>query len=125
MLDSVCVDRELSTSQRGIWYAQLLNPQSPGFHTAECLEIRGKFDPITFEAALHLVVSETEALHVQFIDTSDGPRQRIGVESEWSLKTIDLSADADPWSSCLALMRADVMRRVDLLTDPLFVFWLI
>src|SRR5215813_1737547 len=125
MLENICVYRELSTSQRGIWYAQLLKPQSPGFHVAECLEIHGKLDHIIFEAALRRVVSETEALHVRFSDTKDGPRQRIDFDREWSLRTIDLTDDANPWSSCLTLMRIDVMRRVDLITDPLFTFWLI
>ncbi|MEU7598967.1 hypothetical protein AB0B79_39095, partial [Streptomyces sp. NPDC039022] len=41
--------RPLSSAQRGIWFAQQLDPDSPSYHTAEYVEIEGPLDLPAFE----------------------------------------------------------------------------
>ncbi|MGX7674586.1 amino acid adenylation domain-containing protein [Plantactinospora sp. DSM 117369] len=110
----------LSSAQSGIWFAQRLEPESAIYRASEYLEIHGAVDPEVFERALRTVVSEADALHVRFTETSDGPRQSVGSCPQWSLHQIDVSSAADPRAAAEEWMRADLTRPVDLTRGPLF-----
>src|SRR5262245_42724745 len=88
------LERELSLSaaQLGIWIAQRIDPSSPAYHIGEYIEIHGSIDPIIFERALQKVISETEALRVQFVELPGAPKQILSASYEWSLPTIDVSS---------------------------------
>jgi hypothetical protein len=55
---------ELTPGQSGIWYAQLLRPDSPHFNLGTCVEITGRMDAAVFEAALQRTVGATDAFHL-------------------------------------------------------------
>ena len=116
---------ELSTAQLGIWVAQMLNPQSPIFNITEYVEILGPVDARCFEAALRLIVAETDSLHLRFVETDDGPRQYLAHDPNWVLPFIDVEAEADPRAAAEAWMRNDMVRAIDLARDPPFGFALI
>lgn len=58
--------RPLPPAQEGVWTGQRLDPDSPAYNTAEYVHIHGPVDAALFDEALHLVVAQTEALHVVY-----------------------------------------------------------
>src|ERR1700710_1385294 len=79
----------LSDAQLGIWFAQTIDQSSPAYNLAEYLEIGGSIDEALFESALRQVVAETEALHLRFVSSADGPGQIVGSVPDWSLSLVD------------------------------------
>ncbi|MFF1300377.1 MULTISPECIES: condensation domain-containing protein [unclassified Streptomyces] len=111
--------RRLLAAQEGIWTGQQLDPDSPAYNTAEYVHIAGPVDSVVFDAALHHVVAETEALNVAFdVDEQGRPRQTDAPAGEWRLHTADLTAEPDPHAAALAWMDRDMARPVDLVHGP-------
>jgi amino acid adenylation domain-containing protein len=92
----------------------------PCYNIGEYVEISGRLDPELFEKALRQVVAETDALHLRFIETEDGPRQYFGADPDWPLPFIDFSAASDPLTAAETWMRADMARAFDISQGPLF-----
>jgi amino acid adenylation domain-containing protein/non-ribosomal peptide synthase protein (TIGR01720 family) len=116
----------LSAAQREIWFAeQQLNMVNRVYKTGGYVEICGPVDPVLFEAALRRVVGEADALHVRFVEGSDGPRQVVEPLPEWLMPVVDVSEESDPSTAAQAWMAADVARPVDLARDQLFNYALI
>ncbi|BAU88347.1 cyclic nucleotide binding protein [Streptomyces laurentii] len=112
----------LTGAQAGVWFAQAVEPDSPIFRAAEYLEIHGALDTALFEQALRRMTAEADALHIRFEDTDDGPRQVIGSEPAWTLRTVDVSGEADPRRAAEEWMGRDLRRRIDLTGSPLFTY---
>lgn len=120
---STCVNPvlyPLSAAQMEIWLAQQINPDSPAYNIGQFTEIQGAVDPALFEVALRQVVEEAESIRLQFIESSDGPKQFVGGSPDWSFPLIDVSAELDPQAAAEAWMRADYGQPTDLLHGPLF-----
>lgn len=114
----------LSAAQMEIWLAQQIHPNSPVYNVGQFTEIHGVVDPILFEAALRQVVAEAESLRLQFIESSNGPRQCVGTP-DWSLPLIDVSSEVDPQAIAEIWMRTDYKQPIDLLHGPLFSYALL
>nr|7C1K_A Chain A, Non-ribosomal peptide synthetase modules [Mycetohabitans rhizoxinica HKI 454]7C1K_B Chain B, Non-ribosomal peptide synthetase modules [Mycetohabitans rhizoxinica HKI 454]7C1K_C Chain C, Non-ribosomal peptide synthetase modules [Mycetohabitans rhizoxinica HKI 454]7C1K_D Chain D, Non-ribosomal peptide synthetase modules [Mycetohabitans rhizoxinica HKI 454]7C1L_A Chain A, Non-ribosomal peptide synthetase modules [Mycetohabitans rhizoxinica HKI 454] len=114
----------LSAAQTEIWLAQQLYPDSPVYNIAQYTVIEGVIEPAVFEAALRQVIDEADTLRLQFIDSDDGLRQRIGTPA-WSMPVLDLTAQADPQAAAQAWMRADYQQPVNLTQGPLFCYALL
>jgi amino acid adenylation domain-containing protein len=114
----------LSAAQTEIWLAQQLHPDSPVYNIAQYTVIEGAIDAAVFEAALRQVIDEADALRLQFIDSDDGLRQRIGAPA-WSMPVLDFTAQADPQAAAQAWMRADYQQPVNLMQGPLFCYALL
>ncbi|MGW4894979.1 condensation domain-containing protein [Kitasatospora sp. NPDC004240] len=113
-------DVPLLATQAAIWYAQVLDPGSPGYNTGDAVEITGPLDAGLFERALRQTVDEADALHA-LVTAEDGtPRQRLRPGRPWPLHRLDLSTAADPDGEAEDWMRADLARPVDLAEGPLF-----
>ncbi|MBB3108623.1 nonribosomal peptide synthetase DhbF [Paenibacillus phyllosphaerae] len=110
----------LSGAQAGIWFAQELDPHSPIYNTAECVEIHGTVDPVHFERALRQTIAETEALHVRFGEDHEGPWQELNEELNWQLQLVDVSGEANPRQAAEQLMKADLEQPANLRRGPLF-----
>ncbi|MEI8632647.1 condensation domain-containing protein [Vibrio sp. PP-XX7] len=67
----------LSAAQRGMWFAQEVNPDSHGkvFKAPEFLEIFGIVDISIFEVAIRKTIKETDAFQLIFKYSVQGPRQ--------------------------------------------------
>ncbi len=102
----------LSAAQREIWFAQQADPSSSAFNIGEYLAIEGALDVAVFQRALTQVVAETGALHVDFIDRADGPRQVDRDTTEWSIPLVDVSAEADARRAADYWMQSDLARPV-------------
>ena len=98
----------LSTAQRGIWFAQQLDPDDPVFNIGEYLAIAGPIDARLFEAACRQLIAGYDLYRLAFENTADGPRQVIRRQLDWSLPIIDVSEAPDPEAAALAWMRADL-----------------
>ena len=112
----------LSTVQRGIWFAQQINPASAAYNIGEYIEIHGPISPVVFEQALRRVVIEAEALHLRFSTDAGLATQRMGSLSQWSVPIIDVSGERDARAVAEAWMQADLARPIDVSQTPLFRF---
>ncbi|MEU9431143.1 thioester reductase domain-containing protein [Streptomyces sp. NPDC048252] len=113
--------RPLPPAQEGVWTGQRLDPDSPAYNTAEYVHIHGPVDAALFDEALHLVVAQTEALHVVYgVDDQGRPWETDAPAGDWRLHTADLTAEPDPHAAALAWMDEDLARPVDLARGPVF-----
>ncbi|MFK0119793.1 amino acid adenylation domain-containing protein [Streptomyces sp. NPDC090994] len=109
----------LSGAQAGMWFAQRLDRANPIFSGCQYLDITGPLDPDLLRAAVARAVEESEAVHVRFVETADGPTQ-VPAEREWSMPLVDVSGETDPRAAAEAVMREEMARPVDLEQDPLY-----
>ncbi|WP_406215998.1 amino acid adenylation domain-containing protein [Streptomyces decoyicus] len=103
----------LSIAQRGIWFAQQLDQDSPSYNTAEYLEIAGPIDVVLLDAAVRRVVAETDTLNVRFTQEGQELRQ-IFEPADDGLSVLDISTEPDPRAAAEAWMRAETDRPVRL-----------
>jgi nonribosomal peptide synthetase DhbF len=115
----------LSAAQREVWLAETLRPGTAQCNIGEYLEIYGPVDVGLFEAALRQTLAETDALHVAFVDSEDGPRQVLGRPRDRPFPVIDVSAEPEPRAAAEAWMQADMAWPVDLTRDRPFGYALI
>ncbi|MCO6009315.1 amino acid adenylation domain-containing protein [Actinoallomurus purpureus] len=112
----------LSAAQRGVWYAQLLNPDAP-VQVAQYVEIDGPVDSGVFTAAVRACAHEIEAVHVRLVESpapSAGPPEQVLDLAPVEVPVVDLSGEADPRAAARAWMRADSSAPVDLMAGRLF-----
>ncbi|MFF0000893.1 amino acid adenylation domain-containing protein [Streptomyces avermitilis] len=120
-MDDTARRHPLLAAQEGIWTGQQLDPDSPAYNTAEYVLIDGPVDTAVFDAALHHVVAETEALNVAFVVDDEGrPWQTDAPAGDWRPHTADLTAEPDPHAAALAWIDEDMARPVDLARGPVF-----
>ncbi|WP_329570737.1 non-ribosomal peptide synthetase [Kitasatospora sp. NBC_01266] len=111
----------LMAGQSGIWFAQQLDPASPAFQIAECVEIHGAVDPELFATALRQVLTEGEALRLAFRTEGGEVRQSVRPPADFPLLVEDLGARADPWAATRSRIEADLARPLDPSTGPALV----
>ncbi|WP_310725566.1 non-ribosomal peptide synthetase [Streptomyces sp. N2A] len=114
----------LSTAQRGIWFAQQLDPESPSYNIAQYLEIDGPVDVLLLDAAVRRVVAETDTLNVRFTQDSQGLRQ-IFEPADQGLSVLDVSTEPDPRAAAEAWMRAETGRPLSLESGRTFTLTLL
>ncbi|MFD6096811.1 amino acid adenylation domain-containing protein [Nocardiopsis flavescens] len=112
----------LSESQKGIWFAQQADPQTPMFVNAEYYEIDGPLDASLLARTVDRVVAEADTLRLRFTETGDGPVQLPDPGAGPSLRLIDLRGEDDPRAAALEWMRRDVARAPDPRSDALCAF---
>ncbi|QUX29750.1 amino acid adenylation domain-containing protein [Nocardiopsis akebiae] len=114
----------LTAAQKGLWYAQQLDPDNPLYNIAEYVELRGELDTDRFADAVRGAVLEAEALHLAFGEDEEGPWQRVEYPEDWRLQVVDLRGEDDPDAVALAWMREDLdrphMARGELFAEVLF-----
>ena len=111
---------ELMPRQLGIWHAQQLRLDDPGYNVGEYLEIHGDLDVGLFEEALRRTVSEAEALYLRFREDDGALRQYVDKSLAWPLYIIDVTSSTDPRTAAEDWMWADMRRAADLEEGPLF-----
>src|SRR5579859_1543372 len=115
-----CSMHTLTSGQRGIWFAQSLNPEATYYNLAQYIELRGAVDPHKFEEAIRRTIEEIPALRSVFVSTTNGPRQRFPAEVCWDLPFIDLTTRDDPHSAAIEWMKIDKSKVFDLERGPPF-----
>ncbi|RFS82990.1 amino acid adenylation domain-containing protein [Actinomadura spongiicola] len=109
----------LTGAQKGVWYAQRIDPAHPGFNVSQYVEVRGPLDTAAFRAAVVRALGEADALGVRFTDGPHGPYQTVGAAPPWRVELVDLSGEAEPSAAAHLRMRADLARPVDPCGDDL------
>ncbi|WP_423378968.1 amino acid adenylation domain-containing protein [Burkholderia sp. LMG 32019] len=108
-----------TSAQYGIWVAQQVDPDDPGYLTAETVELDGALDVAALTDSVEAVLDHADALHMQFAWQDDAlwqarraPRTRLPL--------VDLSAQADPVEAAHAWMKASLSICCDVTADPLY-----
>ncbi|MFJ8885679.1 amino acid adenylation domain-containing protein [Streptomyces sp. NPDC102402] len=111
----------LTAAQQGVWYGQLVDPDSPKYNIGECFEIHGDLDEGLFAAALGRAVTLCDSLNVEFVTAGESVRQRVvrrsGARQEDRLRLVDVSGSDDPAAAAERYI-ADDMATVDRLEAP-------
>ena len=81
----------LSTSQREIWFNQMLHPGVPIYNIGGYLRIRGPVDPGRFEKAVGRVIRQNDALRTILHEREPLPLQEFPESIDFSLNFHDLS----------------------------------
>ncbi|WP_198539921.1 non-ribosomal peptide synthetase, partial [Streptomyces sp. CT34] len=110
----------MSAAQRGVWYGQRLEPDNPMFNIAHYLDIRGDLDVALLERAFRRVLEESDALRARFVEHGDEPLQVLDRLDDWSLRVVDLRAEADPLAAAVDWMRGDLASPINPVRGLLF-----
>ncbi|GAA4898614.1 nonribosomal peptide synthetase MxcG [Stackebrandtia albiflava] len=102
----------------GILRGQALDPAGRVYWTSEVCEIRGDVDLDRLLAAVTHTVRDAEALRVTFVDTDEGPRQRVPEPGGWSPTVVRVPESAS-WPEIRALVTAAIPT-ADPAAGPLF-----
>lgn len=111
-----------TAAQTGIWFAQLLEPQSCAYNTGEYVEILGDVDPDALRRALTVVLEEAYTLRARLAERDGTVVQVIGPMPEQVLTVHDTRGEPDPVAAAGADMRAALGRPTDLSSDALVGF---
>ncbi|MFF3256840.1 non-ribosomal peptide synthase/polyketide synthase [Actinacidiphila glaucinigra] len=106
--------KALTAAQKGIWYAQALDPESPAQNMVEYLDIAGPLRLGLLEKAFGQALAEAEVSHRRFGQDDDGPWQVVEPLADYRLPVVDLRAEPEPMAAAEAWMRADAARPADL-----------
>ncbi|WP_149551252.1 non-ribosomal peptide synthetase [Streptomyces marokkonensis] len=109
-------DVPLTAGQRGLWFAQLIDPTNPRYRVAERTGIAGPVDVERFRRALARTVADAEVLRGRVADTDGGGEPVFVVEgtpAEPPFTFVDLSAAEDPAAAAEEWQR----QRLDLPLD--------
>ncbi|MGW0776400.1 amino acid adenylation domain-containing protein, partial [Streptomyces sp. NPDC002835] len=109
-------DVPLTAGQRGLWFAQLIDPTNPRYRVAEGTRIPGALDVGLFRRALARTVADMEVLRGRVSDTGSGGEPVFVVGEpvgEPPLTYVDLSGAEDPAAAAEKWQR----RRLDLPLD--------
>ncbi|OKI92975.1 non-ribosomal peptide synthetase, partial [Kitasatospora sp. CB01950] len=117
--------RDLTAGQLGIWHAQQLAPENPGYNIAEYLQIEGELDTGLFVEAVRRLIAEAETVRLR-LRTDDGtPRQYLDDVPEHPVRFLDFTAEPDPRAAAENWMRETLARPTDLTGDRLCTFALL
>ncbi|MEE6268467.1 amino acid adenylation domain-containing protein [Streptomyces diastatochromogenes] len=111
----------LTVAQRGVFYAQQLDPGNPAYNTVVVMEIHGPVDGRLLARAVRRAEAESGTFDVEFVELPDGPHQRPVAPGCSTWREVDLQGEADPFGAAHALMERDSRTANDLFTDVLSV----
>lgn len=95
----------LTSSQREIWFDQLLHEGVPLYNIGGYVRLPGAMDAAMFEAAVRLLVQRHDMLRLVLMDTSDEdgvPLQQIVEPWPAQVPLHDFSLAANPWGEAQA-----------------------
>ncbi|MEV1044013.1 amino acid adenylation domain-containing protein [Streptomyces sp. NPDC049916] len=109
----------LTAAQRGVWFAQRLDPADPSYNIAEYADIRGPVDAALLGRAVQHTATEMEALRSTFGELDGVPHQRVEESPSLTVPLVDLSGEEDPHGEALRRMRLCLAEAADLTAGPL------
>ena len=84
----------LSFAQQRLWFLAQLEPDSPHYHEANAVRLRGPLQVAALQQALTALVARHEALRTTFITEQGRPVQMIAASLSVPLPVVDLRASA-------------------------------
>ncbi|WP_227979661.1 non-ribosomal peptide synthase/polyketide synthase [Nocardia spumae] len=109
----------LTPAQLGVWYAQLLDPQTP-INIAQYVDVHGDLDIAVLQQVSVDAAREFGSTVVRLGEQDGEPYQVVDPRLPVDIVSIDLREAGDPVAAAHEWMRADYTAPVDLLTDRLF-----
>ncbi|WP_018180537.1 non-ribosomal peptide synthetase [Jongsikchunia kroppenstedtii] len=116
----------LTAAQRGIYYAQLLDPEVP-MSVAAFVEFHAAVDPTVMDRAVADTADETESGLLRLVKPEDDTEPRVLVDRDRRIELgrRDFSDADDPRAAALAWIDEHRARTVDLFADPLLETYLL
>ena len=113
---------ELSFAQQRLWLLERLGVGGRTYNIPLAYRIHGRLQESVLQRCLQEIVHRHESLRTTFIESPEGPLQRIAPEMEACLERKDLSGLPLPQREQEAqrLAEAEARREFDLSTGPLF-----
>ncbi|MBB0242683.1 amino acid adenylation domain-containing protein [Streptomyces alkaliphilus] len=121
-------DVPLTTGQRGLWFAQLMDPTNPRYRVAERTGIAGPVDVERFRRALTRTVADTQVLRGRVVEVGDPGEPVLRVDEppvEPPFTFVDLSASADPSAAAEAWQRKRLELPLDITRPSAYDFALL
>lgn len=112
----------LSSTQREIWFDQLLHPELPLYNIGGYLRINRPIDPTLFEQALNQVIQENDALRIILHEKEGIPTQTFAEPAHIKLDFYDLSNQENAHQSALKWMKQVFAKPFQLYGKLLFQF---
>lgn len=110
----------LTAAQRGVWTAELLEPDTAQYTCLSFVDLPAALDVAVLCLALETVVAETEALRTRFLMLDGRPVQEIAATGVAKLEVVDLRGSSDAESAAEQRMRSDAAVSLDLREDKLY-----
>ncbi len=113
----------LTSSQREIWFDQMLHAEVPLYNIGGYVKIPGQIDPLLFEQAINLLVQKHDALRTVLTETKDEdglPLQSFSEDLSVSVPVQDLSEHDDAEQAALAWMQTRFNEPFQLIGQLLF-----
>ncbi|MFE7621518.1 condensation domain-containing protein, partial [Streptomyces sp. NPDC057496] len=122
------VEVPLTTGQRGLWYAQLIDPANPRYRVAERTRITGRLDVERFRRALARTVADAEVLRGRAVEAGSTGEPVLVIEESPDgppFTFVDLSADPDPAAAAERWQRERLDALLDITRPSAFEFALL
>ncbi|KAF0966498.1 Dimodular nonribosomal peptide synthase [Rhodococcus sp. T7] len=122
--DVTAVDRipdgafPLSTAQRGMWFAQQLDPDVP-VNIAQCVELVGALDVTLLSESLIAAGRELGSAFLRLVEVDGVPYQLVDPTLDASVRFVDLRHEPDPRAAAKEWMRQEYTTPLDMCRDRL------
>ncbi|WP_137940031.1 condensation domain-containing protein [Chitinivorax sp. B] len=108
-----------TTAQFSIWVAQLDDENSPGFWTAETVELTGELDVVAFQTTVREVLDHCHTLHMRF-EWEAGTLWQHPQPANTQVQWLDFSGQPDPALAAHDWIAAAVAQPCDVTQDALY-----
>ncbi|MGW4337494.1 condensation domain-containing protein, partial [Rhodococcus koreensis] len=108
----------LSAAQRGMWFAQQLDPAVP-VNIAQCVELVGALDVPLLSESLIAAGRELGSAFLRLVEVDGVPYQLIDPTLEASVRLVDLQHEPDPRAAATEWMRREYTTPLDVCRDRL------
>ncbi len=112
----------LSSSQREIWFDQILHSNIPLYNFGGYLRIDGPIDPALFEKALNQVIEENDALRIMLFKAKMLPTQVFAENVRLKLNFYDFSNEKNAERQAMEWMQREFVKPFQLYEGLLFQF---
>ncbi|MFP3987345.1 amino acid adenylation domain-containing protein [Streptomyces sp. E11-3] len=109
----------LTAAQRGVFFAQQLDPGNPAYNTVVVMEIRGQVDAGYLRRAIRQAEGESGSFDVELVERPDGTYQLPVAPGVSTWQEYDFSDERDPVAAARAVIDHDRTTPLDLLRDTL------
>ncbi|WP_194894297.1 non-ribosomal peptide synthetase [Catenulispora pinisilvae] len=103
--DGEGISLHLTAAQRGVWFAQQVEPSPGVYNIGEYLELSGELDVPLLRRAIEVATAEADVLRTRIESDDDGVRQIVAPAEDIELEILDLAEAADPLADAEEWMR--------------------
>jgi len=112
----------LSSPQREVWFNQILHPNVPLYNTGGYVRIDSAIDRTIFEAAIHQVIQDNDALRILLQEGKGLPTQIFAESIPVQLDFRDFSKQENSQTPALEWMQGEFVKPFQIYRNPLFQF---